>query len=131
MSDEKRTPTPTEAVQSLYEEQEARTAKAMEDLVGRQSFGELLAMVSGNAIALMKLGADAADMVVRNLRIAGRRDVIGLHRQLARTEDKLELVLQEVEQLHELVQPGSGPAGRANGNGSTDSAPRGQAAGRS
>jgi septal ring factor EnvC (AmiA/AmiB activator) len=41
------------------------------------------------------------DIVVRNLRIAGKRDVVGLARQLARTEDKLERVLQEVEELRD------------------------------
>jgi hypothetical protein len=46
-----------------------------------------------------KLGTDALDLTLRNLRIAGRRDVVRLARQLARTEDKLERVLQEVEQL--------------------------------
>jgi hypothetical protein len=131
MSDDKRTPTPAEAVQNLYEEQEARTAKAMEELVGRPSFGELLALVAGNAIGLMKLGTDAADMVVRNLRLAGRRDVIGLSRQLARTEDKLERVLQEVEQLQEAQEQLESPS-RANGNAAAgEGAPRRKAAGRS
>jgi BMFP domain-containing protein YqiC len=37
--------------------------------------------------------------VLRNLRIAGRSDVDRLARQLARTEDKLELLLQAVERL--------------------------------
>jgi hypothetical protein len=40
---------------------------------------------------------------VRNLRLAGRRDVTSLARQLARTEDKLERVLQEVERLQEQL----------------------------
>jgi hypothetical protein len=39
------------------------------------------------------------DLVLRNLRVAGRSDVVRLSRQLARTEDKLERVLQEVEEL--------------------------------
>jgi hypothetical protein len=39
--------------------------------------------------------------VVRNLRIAGRADVTRLARQLHRTEDKLERVLQEIERLRD------------------------------
>ena len=93
------TQTPVQQARQLAEEAESRTAKAMEEVVSRDSFGEVMALVAGNAVALMRLGSDAADLVVRNLRIAGRRDVVSLHRQLARTEDKLELVLQEVESL--------------------------------
>jgi len=79
----------------------------MEDLVARDSFGELLAKVTENALAVVKMGSDAADLVVRNLRVAGRRDITGLARQLARTEDKLELVLQEVERLRDAVEAGA------------------------
>jgi hypothetical protein len=39
-----------------------------------------------------------------NLRLAGRRDITRLGRQLGRTEDKLELVLQEVERLRDQVE---------------------------
>jgi hypothetical protein len=91
----------------------------MEDLVARDSFGELLAKVTENALAVVKMGSDAADLVVRNLRVAGRRDITGLARQLARTEDKLELVLQEVERLRDAVEAGARdgapPAKAANG----------------
>jgi hypothetical protein len=107
------TQTPVQQARQLAEEAESRTAKAMEEVVSRDSFGEVLALVAGNAIALMRLGSDAADLVVRNLRIAGRRDVVSLHRQLARTEDKLELVLQEVESLQAELQ--SRPAPTPNG----------------
>jgi hypothetical protein len=78
---------------------EERTASAMERLVQRDAFGELLAMATENVVAMAKLGADAGDLFVRNLRLAGRRDIARLGRQLARTEDKLEDVLQEVERL--------------------------------
>ena len=107
------TQTPVQQARQLAEEAESRTAKAMEEVVSRDSFGEVLALVAGNAIALMRLGSDAADLVVRNLRLAGRRDVVSLHRQLARTEDKLELVLQEVESLQAELQ--SRPAPTPNG----------------
>jgi hypothetical protein len=113
-------PTPAEEARRLYEEAETKTARAMEELVGRDAFGEILARVTENVMALTKMGNDAADLVVRNLRIAGRRDITGLARQLARTEDKLELVLQEVERLRDVVERGADgaaepPARAANG----------------
>jgi hypothetical protein len=104
-------PDPTEEVRRLYEDAEKRTAAAMEDLVKRDSFGELLARVTENALALVRIGNDAADLVVRNLRLAGRRDITSLGRQLARTEDKLERVLQEVERLQERLEAQEGSAG--------------------
>lgn len=106
-------PDPTEQVRRLYEDAEKRTAAATEDLVKRDSFGELLARMTENALAVMRIGNDAADLVVRNLRLAGRRDITSLGRQLARTEDKLERVLQEVERLQEQLEAQEGSA--ANG----------------
>jgi len=106
--------TPEEQVRRLYEQAEARTAEAMEDLVGRNSFGELLARMTENAMALTKIGFDVMDLMVRNMRIAGRKDVANLGRQLARTEDKLEMVLQEVERLREEVTS-SGRGERSDG----------------
>jgi hypothetical protein len=43
------------------------------------------------------------DLVWSNLRLAGRRDITRLAKQIGRTEDKLEQVLQEVEALREQV----------------------------
>ena len=106
-------PTPEEQVRRLYEQAESRTAEAMEGLVGRNSFGELLARMTENAMALTKIGFDVMDLTVRNMRIAGRKDVANLGRQLARTEDKLEMVLQEVERLREEV--GSSARERSDG----------------
>jgi hypothetical protein len=100
------------------EEMEARAAKAAERLVSRDSFGELLARTTENAMALTKMGFDAMDLVVRNLRLAGRRDITNLGRQLARTEDKLEMVLQEVERLRQELdgaRASSGGQGRRSG----------------
>ena len=48
-------------------------------------------------------GRDSADLVLRNLRIAGRADITRLARQLHRTEDKLERLLQEVEALRDQL----------------------------
>ena len=96
-------PDPTEDVRRLYEDAEKRTAAAMEELVKRDAFGELLARATENILAVTRMGNDVADLVVRNLRLAGRRDITSLARQLARTEDKLEQVLQEVERLQEQL----------------------------
>jgi hypothetical protein len=89
----------TESGARAYEEAEAQTAQAMERLVGTRGFGGLLGQLAENAAAITRLGSDGMDLVLRNLRVAGRRDVVRLSRQLARTEDKLERVLQEVEEL--------------------------------
>jgi hypothetical protein len=70
-----------------------------------------------NAAALTKLGNDAMDLALRNLRLAGRRDVVRLGRQLARTEDKLERVLQEVEMLRDQLAGSNGRAPARPSNG--------------
>jgi hypothetical protein len=89
--------------------------KKDEQVVQRNAFGELLAMATENVVALAKLGADAGDLAVRNLRLAGRRDVARLGQQLARTEDKLEAVLQEVERLQDELRAEREKAARSNG----------------
>ncbi len=99
--DERRTP--VEEAQRLYDIAESRAADAMETLVRRDNFGELLARTTENAMALARLGHGALDAVVRGLRVAGTQDVVHLGHQLARTEDKLEMVLREVERLQEEV----------------------------
>jgi hypothetical protein len=96
-------PTPEEEARRLYDETEARVAKAAERVVSRESFGEVLAMATENVVALTRIGFDAMDLVWSNLRIAGRRDITRLAKQIGRTEDKLEQVLQEVEALREQV----------------------------
>jgi hypothetical protein len=95
------TPGPEAQVSRLYEQAETQAARASEELVGSRGFGGLLGQFAENAAAVTKLSSDAMDLVLRNLRVAGRRDVVRLARQLARTEDKLERVLQEVEQLRD------------------------------
>ncbi len=107
---------PDEQVRRLYEEAEGRTAEAMEQLVGGHGFGELLARTTENVVALTRIGADVGDLVLRNLRIVGRSDITRLARQLGRTEDKLERVLQEVEALRDELREqhvaGSRPAAK-------------------
>jgi hypothetical protein len=92
---------PEAQVRALYEKAETDTAKAFEDLVAKPSFGRLLALSTENIASLVRIGEDFADLVLRNLRVAGRADITRLGRQLHRTEDKLERVLQEVEQLRD------------------------------
>ena len=111
-------PTPEQDVRRLYEEAESRMAKAAERVVSRDSFGELLAMATENVVALTRMSFDALDLVWSNLRLAGRRDITRLGRQLGRTEDKLERVLQEVERLHEQREQ----LEHTNGNGTKPAA---------
>jgi len=126
MADE-RHPSPADETRRLYEEAESRTARAFETLISRDSFGELLAMVTENVVALTKLSTDALDLVLRNMRLAGRQDIVKLARQLGRTEDKIELLLQEIEQLRdEQRERASAPRGSrrsdsANGRDGTGS----------
>jgi hypothetical protein len=91
----------TEQVRALYEHVEATTADALEGLVAKPSFGRLLALSAENVAALSRIGSDIFDLTLRNMRLAGRADITRLARQLYRNEDKLERVLQEVEQLRD------------------------------
>ena len=110
-------PTPEQEVRRLYEEAETRVAKAAERVVSRDSFGELLAMVTENVVALTRIGNEAMDLVLRNLRVASRQDVNRLTRALGRTEDKLEQVLQEVEHLRDEIGPDASKNGTSAGSG--------------
>lgn len=118
-----RHPSPTDQFKSLYEETEQRTARAFEELVSRDSFGELLARLTENIVGMLRIGNDVFDLMLRNLRLAGRSDITRLGRQLARTEDKLELVLQEVERvqdrLGDLPQGTRAQRGSSNGRGAS------------
>ena len=115
---------PQDQMRQLYEEAEKRTAAAMEDLVAREAFGEMLARATENVMAVTKIGFDAMDTVVRNLRLAGRRDGARRGSQIARTEDKLELVLQEVERLRDELGSGQGRSRSASSNSARSSAAR-------
>jgi hypothetical protein len=98
-----RDPSPAEQVARLYEQAESQAAKAGERLVGSQGFASLLGQMAENAAALTRLTNDGMDLMLRNLRVAGRRDIVRLSRQLGRTEDKLERVLQELEQVRDQL----------------------------
>ena len=103
MAAKSETHTPFEQVTRLVEEVEARAAEAGENVVGSGGFATVLGQLAENGAALTKLSNDAVDLVLRNLRIAGRRDIVRLSAQLARTEDKLERVLQELEDVHDQL----------------------------
>ncbi len=100
-----------EQVRALYEEAETRTGKAFEEFVARPSFGAVLARSAENVAAISRIGSDLADLALRNLRLAGRADITRLARQLQRTEDKLERVLQEVEQVRDQLDGGEAAQG--------------------
>ena len=83
-------PSPADEVQRLYNEAESTFAKAMEDLVARDSFASLLVRVTENVMGVAQIANGAIDLMIRNARVAGRGDIVKLARQIARTEDKLE-----------------------------------------
>jgi hypothetical protein len=115
-------PEPEAQVRALYEQAEARTAEAFEELVSKPSFGVLLARSAENVAAMARIGSDLSDLMLRNLRVAGRADVTRLARQLHRTEDKLERLLQEMEELrNELAR---GPSTNGSPGAGTDTPPR-------
>jgi len=104
---------------------ESQVSQAGQRFVGSRWCSGLLGQLAENMAALTTLSADGMDLFLRNLRVAGRRDIIRLARQLARTEDKLERVLQEVEELRdELVDEGRTRGGRRSESSSGRSASR-------
>src|SRR3954466_8909588 len=128
---------PEEQVRQLFGQAEKQTGAAMEQLGHRDALGEILARATENVMGRARLGFDVLDLTVRNLRIAGRADLIRLGRQLARNEDKLERVLQEVERLQDEVRQiaqiqekpparrrGSPTSTRSNGSASSSSSKR-------
>ncbi|HEX2806324.1 MAG TPA: hypothetical protein VHN80_09155 [Kineosporiaceae bacterium] len=82
-----------------YEQLEGRLSTALDQLVSSNGFADLLASSATNAMALTRLANGTVDQAVRATRLAARTDVTNLARQLARTEDKLERLLQAVEAL--------------------------------
>jgi hypothetical protein len=87
------------AASSIAGKFESAAAEKAESAVSGRGFATLLGWVTENVIAVTRIGSDVADLAVRNLRLAGRKDLARLGVQQARTEDKLERLLAEVEQL--------------------------------
>lgn len=112
---------PVRQARETYEESEKAASKILEDLVSSQSFAEGLGLLTSNIVALSRVGQIGLDQFVRMTRFAGRADITRLGVQLARTEDKLEHVLQVVEQLESELQ-----ATRAERDEARQAAPRTQ-----
>jgi hypothetical protein len=98
----------------LYVKFETRASSALESL-GTNALGELLATSASNALEIAKLPNGSIDRGIRAMRVAGRADITDLSRQLARMEDKLERILQLVEELEGRPAPAR-PGGRAASN---------------
>ncbi len=89
----------SDAATSIAGKVESAAAEKADSAVTGRGFATLLGWVTENVIAVTRIGSDVADLAVRNLRLAGRKDLARLGAQQARTEDKLERLLAEVEQL--------------------------------
>lgn len=92
-------------------EAESELSDAAEEFVSRPRFADTLSLAAENLAATSKIAGDIFDLVLRNLRLAGRRDLVNLAKQLGRTEDKLERVLQEIERLR--AETSANPAAAA------------------
>jgi hypothetical protein len=102
-----------DAASSIAGTFESAAAEKAESAVSGRGFATLLGWVTENVIAATRIGSDVADLAVRNLRLAGRKDLARLGAQQARTEDKLERLLTEVERLEaELRQARENDSGR-------------------
>lgn len=122
-------PSVEEQLRALYDNAESGATRAFEQAVSTPSFGALLARSAENVAALSRIGADIADLVLRNLRVASRADITRLARQLHRTEDKLERVLQEIERLRDEMAA-TGARAAATRSEAEDDAGRRAGAGR-
>jgi hypothetical protein len=112
---------------AAYEQLEGRLSTALDKVVATNAFADLLATSATNVMAVTRLANGTVDRAVRTTRLAARTDVTDLARQLARTEEKLERLLQLVEALGDRLDQqeaassatGSaapaGPVGSANG----------------
>lgn len=113
---------PLAGAYAAYEQLEAKLSTAMDQLVATNGFAELFTTTATTMMAATKMANDAIDQVVRATRLAARQDVTSLAKQLARTEDKLERMLQAIEAIEDrLADTGSGAAG-SNGTASKNAA---------
>jgi hypothetical protein len=92
---------PQAQVRRLYEAAEGELSRAAEKAVDTEGFAGLLGLMTSNIVAVGRIATTSFDLTLRNLRLAGRRDIVRLATQLNRTEDKLERVLAELEDLRE------------------------------
>ena len=91
--------TATERLRKGIDEFFGSSGVGLEEVVNAKAFGDVLAQLTGNLVAISRIGGETLDLLIRNARLAGRRDVSELGRQLERIEDKLEEVLALVEEL--------------------------------
>jgi hypothetical protein len=98
---------PQAEVRRLYEAAEGELSRAAEKAVDTEGFASLLGLMTSNIVAVGRISTELLDLTLRNLRLAGRRDVVRLATQLNRTEDKLERVLAELEDLRADLASGS------------------------
>lgn len=103
--------TATERVRKGIDEFFGSSGAALEEVVNTQAFGDILAQVTGNLVSISRIGGETLDLLIRNARLAGRRDVAELGRQLARNEDKLEAVLALVEELQDELKEARAESG--------------------
>ena len=103
-------PTSAERFRKGIDDLLAANAAGLEEVVNTKAFGDILAHLTGNLVAITRIGGDTLDLVIRNARLAGRADVAELGRQLARNEDKLEQVLALVEKLEDDLAEARGEA---------------------
>lgn len=96
--------TAAEKVRKSIDEFLGASGKGLEEVVNTKAFGDILAQLTGNLVAVSRIGGETLDLLIRNARLAGRKDVSELGRQLARNEDKLEAVLALVEELQDELK---------------------------
>lgn len=90
---------PVAQAYAAYEQLEGKLSTAMDSLVATNGFAELFTTSATNVMALVRMANGAVDQAVKVTRLAAKEDLVGLARQLARTEDKIERLLQLVESL--------------------------------
>jgi hypothetical protein len=102
---------PQAEVRRLYEAAEGELSRAAEKAVDTEGFASLLGLMTSNIVAIGRIATTTFDLTLRNLRLAGRRDIVRLATQLNRTEDKLERVLAELEDLRaDLASSSNSPS---------------------
>ncbi len=111
------------AGRKAYEDAESAAAAAFEKAVASDVFGEVLAMTTTNAAALVRASNAALDRGVALLRLATTADVTRLAVQQNRTEDKLEALLQVVERLEERLDAAPADAAPVDATAARPSVP--------
>jgi hypothetical protein len=115
---------PLSSAYAAYEQFESKLSTAMDQLVATNGFAELFTTSATTMMALTRIANGVVDQAARATRLAVRGDVVNLGRQLARTEDKLERVLQAVEAIEDrLASLEAGSVSGPAGGGSASAAP--------